>query len=900
MNRETGSESTTTGSPHVLAHGGAEKAALGEAPTKGLPGPAPERRRLGLILAGLLLAIFVSAIDNTVVSTAMGTIVASLGGFNDFVWVTAAYMATETAGMPVIGKLSDMYGRKRFFLFGLALFIFASMLCGTAHTMWQLALYRALQGVGGGALAPVAFTIIFDVVPPDRAGRFSGMFGAVFGAASIIGPLLGAYITEHLSWRWVFFINLPLGVIALLLVGLAYRESRRHVRQAVDWAGTMTLVPAAGCLMFGLQLGGQRFAWSSPVIVTLLCLAALLFALFLWVEARAEAPIVSYAMFRERLFSVANLVGLFSSAAFVVAVVYIPIYVQGVRGGDASSAGLTLLPMMLGSSVSAPVGGQLCQRAGYRRILLASGAVFTAALLMLIRLTPTTPRWWLIVAMALLGLGIGPTFSMLSMAVMQPFGFAHRGAASATMSFVRELGMTVSITVYGVLERNRFAAGLQSLWAPSRAGGAHGLAGAPAGAPAPGAAGAVPPVLPSIPDPRMLLSPELRAHIPAAVLDRLTGLLTSSITATFTWTLVPALLALVLSLGFGRARWTGFGPAPAPDGETGRATANPPSRALLDGARMAGRWQTRRRRLRHPTGPRMRRTRRERYATSQPLQPTAADEPPALPRPNGRGDRCPPLARAALAQRPPQVLLAAPNIAELLGVGGGEVVLAAAVVLDDIVKIRGVGGVDRRLDRRHPRVGDGTGRQTRVEVGVVRVVDGEIAVGQAVAVADDVLHGGVNLQLHPPLQAVVDDAGNHRPLLVHLRLPLNQRRFGDGLGQRQPLPPHRSHHRRVHAAGEVLQHRVNHVMRLLPADKVVRVGEQVPFQSVLHLRVVRDLPQKRLIEAIPLLRSQKRRTRTHSGFRQCVGDLHDGVPFRDGYADSVVGHQAALQLGGNL
>jgi EmrB/QacA subfamily drug resistance transporter len=528
---------------------------------------ASNAQRLSLILTGLLLAIFVSAIDNTVVSTAMGTIVASLGGFDQFVWVTAAYMATETAGMPIFGKLSDMYGRKRFFLFGLGLFVLASMLCGTAHSMWQLALYRALQGIGGGALMPVAFTIIFDVVPPERAGRFSGMFGAVFGAASIIGPLLGAYITEHFSWRWVFFINLPLGIISWLLVGLAYRESHRHVHQAVDWAGTATLVPAAGSLMFALQLGGQKYAWSSPVIITLLCAAAVLFALFLWVEARAEAPIVSYAMFRERLFAVSNLVGLFSAAAFVVAVVYIPIYVQGVRGGDASNAGLTLLPMMLGSSISAPIGGQLCQRAGYRNILLVSGTVFTAALGMLMALTPSTPGWWLTTAMALLGLGIGPTFSVLGMAVMHPFGPAHRGAASATMSFIRELGMTVSITVYGVIERNRFADGLKQLMT-SLAGG-PGAAGAGSAGPATGVstgAGAQTGAgngLVSIPDPRMLLSPELRAHIPESILHRLTDLLTSSITETFAWTLVPALLALALTFGFGRAKWAGFGPAAA-------------------------------------------------------------------------------------------------------------------------------------------------------------------------------------------------------------------------------------------------------------------------------------------------------------------------------------------------
>ncbi|MCL6548195.1 MAG: MFS transporter, partial [Alicyclobacillus sp.] len=453
------------------------------------------------VIAGLLLAIFVGAMDNTVVSTAMGTIVANLGGFNQFVWVTAAYMATETAGMPVIGKLSDMYGRKRFFLFGVIVFMAGSMLCGTAHAMWQLALFRGIQGIGGGALMPVAFAIIFDVVPPQQAGRMSGMFGAVFGAASIIGPLLGAYITDHLSWRWVFYINLPVGLLALVLVAVAYGESGRHPRQAVDWLGTVTLVPAVGALMFALQFGGQKYAWGSPEIVVLLALAAVLFAAFLWVETKVEAPVISYAMFRQRLFSVANLVGLASSAAFVVAVVYMPIYVQGVRGGDASNAGLTLLPMMLGSSVTAPLGGQWVQRLGYRIILLTSGTVFLCALVMLMHLSSDSPLWFLEAAMGLLGLGIGPSFSVLGMAVMQPFGPSQRGSASSTMSFVRELGMTISITIYGLLQRNDFQHGLRSLFGGDRAGALGGGS-----------------LLPSIPDPRMLLSPSLRAHLPADVL----------------------------------------------------------------------------------------------------------------------------------------------------------------------------------------------------------------------------------------------------------------------------------------------------------------------------------------------------------------------------------------------
>lgn len=230
-----------------------------------------QHTRLGWIITGLLLGIFVSAMDNTIVSTAMGTIVAQLGGLDKFVWVTSAYMVTEMAGMPIFGKLSDMYGRKRFFMFGVVVFLLGSALCGTAHNIVQLAIYRAIQGLGGGALAPIAFTIIFDVVPPDKAGKFSGMFGAVFGMSSIIGPLLGSYITDHINWRWVFYINLPIGIVAFLIIVLFYRESRRHEKQSIDWLGAATLVPAIVCLMFGLEFGGNKRVELVPDYRLVLC-----------------------------------------------------------------------------------------------------------------------------------------------------------------------------------------------------------------------------------------------------------------------------------------------------------------------------------------------------------------------------------------------------------------------------------------------------------------------------------------------------------------------------------------------------------------------------------------------------------------------------------------------------
>lgn len=482
-----------------------------------------QQSRLGLVLVGLLLSLFVSAMDNTIVATAMATIVAHLGGLDKFVWVSSAYMVTEMAGMPIFGKLSDIYGRKRFFIFGMIVFLVGSMLCGTAQNIVQLIIYRAIQGVGGGALAPIAFTILFDVITPQQRGKMGGMFGAVFGLSSIFGPLLGAYITEYVNWRWIFYINVPLGIVAFALIAWSYRESLAHMRQKIDWAGVITLVPAIAALMFALQLGGNQHAWDSAFIIGLFAVAAVLFALFLVIEAKVEEPIVSYQMFRNRLFAGSNLIGLFSGAAYVVAILYIPIFVQGVLGGSATNSGLVLLPMMLGSVVSSQLGAIASNRFSFRSVMVVSNLVFITGIYLLGTLNDHATHLLVTVFMIVTGFGIGASFSVLSMASMQPFGAHQRGTASSTMNFVRELAMTVGITVFGILQRNAFTGQLTTLFAGK---------------------GQVPTQFAHM-DPRAMLTPETRKLIPDVVLQKLMHALSTSITHTFVWALVPAVLALL-------------------------------------------------------------------------------------------------------------------------------------------------------------------------------------------------------------------------------------------------------------------------------------------------------------------------------------------------------------------
>jgi EmrB/QacA subfamily drug resistance transporter len=490
--------------------------------------------KLGLVLAGLLLSILMASMDNTIVATAMGTIVGELGGFDKFVWVTSAYMVAEMAGMPIFGKLSDMFGRKRFFIFGLIVFLIGSMLCGTAETITQLSIYRAIQGIGGGALIPIAFTIMFDTVPVEQRGKLGGLFGAVFGLSSIFGPLLGAYITDYISWKWVFYVNIPLGLLALIFIASSYKESTVHTKQKIDWWGAATLVGAVVSVMFALELGGNQYAWDSREILGLFTVFAVLFIAFILIERKVSEPIISFPMFKNRLFTTSNILGLLSGMAFITASVYIPIYIQGVLGGTATNSGLVLLPMMLGSVVSATGGGFLMNKWSYRRIMIIFTFIFIIGMVLLTTLTPDTSRSLVTVYMILTGLGIGATFSVISNAAIHHFDPSQRGSVNSTVAFVRSLGMTLGITMFGIIQRNDFSSKLEEIFAGL---GQSGMTDNPA-----------------LQDPRVLLAPEARAQIPGPVLNNITELLSSSITQTFLWALIPTVLAFVAALLMSRDR----------------------------------------------------------------------------------------------------------------------------------------------------------------------------------------------------------------------------------------------------------------------------------------------------------------------------------------------------------
>ncbi|GIP40187.1 MFS transporter [Paenibacillus sp. J31TS4] len=501
------------------------------------------KSKLGIIITGLLLAILMASMDNTIVATAMGTIVGEIGGLDRFVWATSAYMVAEMAGMPIFGKLSDMYGRKRFFVFGIVVFMLGSALCGTAGTIVQLSLYRAVQGIGAGAMVSIAFTIMFDVVPPESRGKMTGMFGALFGLSSVAAPLLGGYITDHLHWVWIFYINLPLGLIAFVLVAFFYKESAVHTRQKIDYLGAVLLVAAIVCLMLGMELGGKQFAWGSPQILGLFVGFAGLTALLVLVERKAEEPIVSFRMFRSRLYTTSNLVAMLSGAAFMTASMFIPIYMQGVLGGSATNAGLLLLPMMAGSVVTATLGGMLMAKLPYRTILIPTLLLLIAGLALLTALRPDSPRSLITAYMILVGLGIGSSFSVLSSAAIHSFPASQRGAATSTLNFNRSLGMTLGITIFGILQSHSLTDRL------TRAFGGGGAA--------------VPDASLDLGDPYVLMNPAIRQTMDAQALGTITDGLSSSIAWTFAWSLVPAALALGSALLMSREK---LNPAGQTDG----------------------------------------------------------------------------------------------------------------------------------------------------------------------------------------------------------------------------------------------------------------------------------------------------------------------------------------------
>ena len=419
-----------------------------------------QRRRL-IIIGALLLGMLLAALDQTIVATALPTIAGDLHGLSHLSWVVTAYLLASTISTPLWGKLGDLYGRKTFFQAAIVIFLIGSALAGLSHTMIQLIAFRAVQGIGGGGLLTGAQTIVADVVPARERGRYQGLFGSVFGVTSVLGPLIGGFFVDNLSWRWVFYVNLPIGVVALAVVAAVLPGHLRRAPHKIDYLGTVLLAGAATSLVLLTSLGGTTYAWSSAPIYLMGVGAVVFGAGFVWAESRAAEPVIPLHLFRERIFSAASAVGFVVGFAMFGAIAYLPQYMQIVKGVSPTISGLRLLPLMAGLLATSITTGRLVSRWGRYRIFPILGtATMTIGLYLLSHLGVATSDWLSSLYMLVLGAGIGGSLQVLVVAVQNAVSYADLGAATAGATFFRSIGGSFGTAIFGAVFSNVLAGDL--------------------------------------------------------------------------------------------------------------------------------------------------------------------------------------------------------------------------------------------------------------------------------------------------------------------------------------------------------------------------------------------------------------------------------------------------------
>jgi EmrB/QacA subfamily drug resistance transporter len=403
-----------------------------------------------------MLALLLAALDQTIVGTAIPRIVADLNGLDRLAWVTTAYLVTSTTMTPIAGKLGDLFGRKPFLLAGMIGFVAASMVCGLAQDMTQLIVFRGIQGIFGGVLFATVFTVIGDLFPPEQRGRTAGLFGAVFGLSSIVGPTAGGFITDHWGWRWVFEVNIPVGVVAVLVVlaGLPYVRSKASWRD-IDFFGAVTLAGGVVPLLVALTITRDH-AWGSPEVMGLLALSAAMLIAFVFVESRVEHPIVPLQLFKNATFTVSMIVGFLTAFGMFGSILFTPLVFQGVLGISATNSGALITPMMFGLLGASTVTGFAMRRIKYYRYLGTLGVVVMIfGMYLLSQVTPGLPEWRVVAALIVVGLGIGVTFPLYLTAVQTALPREFMGVASSQIQFWRNLGGTVGSAILGTVLANR-------------------------------------------------------------------------------------------------------------------------------------------------------------------------------------------------------------------------------------------------------------------------------------------------------------------------------------------------------------------------------------------------------------------------------------------------------------